>query len=137
MHKTYFSFLSVVSLLATLSVAPLAFADEDILPPPTKIHDSEEAHETIDSATESADLNRELSPSEKVEGSEVHSYMRKDGAKITEYSVRGKVYMLRVQPGNNLPAYYLYDDTGNGKFERRLPGGYRHLSPPMWVIKQF
>lgn len=137
MHKTYLSLFSAISLLAALTTSPPAFADEGILSPPTEVHDSEEARETIDNTSESTDLNRELSVPENIEGSEVHSYMRKDGAEITEYSVKGRVYMLRVKPGNNLPAYYLYDNTGDGKFERRLPGGYRHLSPPMWVIKEF
>lgn len=137
MHKNYLSLCSVLSLLAALTISPLAIADEDVLSPPTRVHDSKEARETIDSSSESADLNRELSAPEGIESSEVHSYIRKDGAEITEYSIKGKVYMLKVQPGNNLPAYYLYDNTGSGQFERRLPGGYRHLSPPMWVIKEF
>ncbi|MES0371638.1 MAG: DUF2782 domain-containing protein [Mariprofundaceae bacterium] len=136
MHKTYLSLFSIIALLAAFTTSPPLFA-EDILSPPTRVHDSEEARETVNSASGNTDLNRELSAPEAVEGSEVHSYIRKDGAQVTEYAVKGKVYMLRVQPGNNLPAYYLYDNTGDGKFERRLPGGYRHLSPPMWVIKEF
>lgn len=127
MHKTYLSLFSIISLLALFTTSPLAFA-EDIISPPTKVHDSEAARETVDTSSEGGDLNRELSAPESLEGSEVHSYTRKDGAEITEYSVKGRVYMLKVNPGNNLPAYYLYDDTGDGKFERKLPGGYRHPS---------
>jgi hypothetical protein len=137
MHKTYLSLFSIIALLVVFTSSSPVFADEGILSPPTKVHDSEEARETVESSSNSGDLNRELSAPDQVEGSEVHSYIRKDGAEITEYAVKGKVYMLKVKPGNNLPAYYLFDNTGEGKFERRLPGGYRHLSPPMWVIKEF
>lgn len=68
---------------------------------------------------------------------EVYSYRRKDGAKVEEYSVHGRVYMLKIQPVGGLPAYYLYDNDGDGVFERSIPGNYKPLSPPMWVIKRF
>ncbi len=114
----------------------LSLADDDVIAPPTTIHNSEAAHETV-STTSSGNLSEELSAPEEIDGGEVRSYMRKDGAEITEHSVNGKVYMVRVQPVGNLPAYYLYDDDGDGVFEKRLPGGYKRPSPPMWVIKRF
>ncbi len=120
-----------------MSTPAAALAEEDVLPPPTRIHDSEAARETVEVISEESDLNRELAAPEEMDGAEVRSYMRKDGAEITEYSIKGKVYMVRVQPTGNLPAYYLYDNDGDGLFEQRLPGGYKRPSPPMWVIKQF
>jgi len=108
------------------------------MPPPTDVHDSQYARETIDTGSEDADLKEELSAPEEVEGgAEVRSFIRKDGAEVTEYSMKGKVYMIRVQPTGNFPAYYLYDSDGDGVFEKRLPGGYKRPSPPMWIIKKF
>jgi hypothetical protein len=127
--------LAAIALFATAIIATqVAGAVE---PPPTEIHDTTAAHETVNpEATQ--DLTEDLSEPENLEeGTEVHSYTRKDGAKITEHSVNGRVYMVRVQPGGGLPAYYLYDSDGDSVFERRLPGGYKRPSPPMWVIKKF
>ncbi len=110
-----------------------------MLPPPTTIHDSEQARESIEADTGETDLNRELSAPESkgMDGAEVRAYTRGDGAEVTEYAVNGKVYMVRVQPLGKFPAYYLYDKDGDGVFEQRLPGGYKRPSPPMWVIKKF
>lgn len=120
-------------------MAPSLYAEEDVLPPPTGIHDSDQARETIEPDSGEPDLNKELSAPESKgpDGSEVRAFTREDGAEVTEYSVKGKVYMIRVKPAENMPAYYLYDNNGDGVFERRLPGGYKTPSPPMWVIKKF
>ena len=132
--------LTAAALAAALSLSPMAMAEEpDVLPPPTAIHDSDQARETIVSNESEPDLNKELSAPDasKLDGAEVRSFTRDDGAEITEYSVKGKVYMIRVQPSGKLPAYYLYDRNGDGTFDQRLPGGYKRPSPPMWVIKKF
>jgi len=108
-----------------------------VLPPPADLHDAQDTYETVGPPEEDVDLNRDLSPPEGLDGVTVRSYKRKDGSTVQEYSVSGRVYMVRVQPGGGAPAYYLYDSDGDGKFERRLPGGYKPLSPPMWVIHRF
>ncbi|ARU32938.1 hypothetical protein CAP31_11050 [Sulfuriferula sp. AH1] len=53
-------------------------------------------------------------------------------AKIEEYSVHGRVYMIKVTPSKGKP-YYLVDSRGDGQFSRQdnLDSGTR---PPMWVI---
>ncbi len=68
---------------------------------------------------------------------EVHASTRKDGTKVEEYSHHGRVYMVKVSPPHGLPPYYLYDKDGDGKFERRLLGGQKRITPPEWVIKRF
>lgn len=125
-------FLFSICLLPAMAWA----AEEDTLPPPTEVQDVPEASETVVPADE-FNLHKEFAEPEPGEEVEVRSYQRKDGATVTEYSVRGHVYMVRVQPIGGLPAYYLYDSDGDGIMERRLPGGYKRLSPPMWVIKRF
>jgi uncharacterized protein DUF2782 len=55
---------------------------------------------------------------------------------IQEYRVKGKVYMMRVQPKNG-PAYILMDQQGDGTFTRHdnpLDTGNR---VPQWVLKEF
>jgi len=56
---------------------------------------------------------------------------------VEEYSLHGHVYMIKVSPAIGTPPYYLYDNNGDGNFERRMPGGYKYINPPEWVIKRF
>jgi len=138
MNKPPFFPLITFLVLATAPVVVQA-ADDAILPPPTEVHDTEESRETIESGSGETNLKEELAnPEDLPDGAEVHSYTRKDdGAVITEFSVKGRVYMVKVQPAGDFPPYYLYDRDGDGTLEQRLPGGYKRPSPPMWVIKKF
>ncbi|MFC1542539.1 DUF2782 domain-containing protein [Pseudomonadota bacterium] len=136
MNRIFLLPLAAIALFA--ATITTSQAEDGVMPPPTDVHDTHSARETIDTGSEDTDLNEELSAPEEVEGgAEVRSFMRKDGAEVTEYSLKGKVYMVRVQPTGNFPAYYLYDSDGDGLFEKRLPGGYKRPSPPMWIIKKF
>ena len=85
---------------------------------------------------EDFNLKKELTPEITNEQVEVRAYTHEDGATITEYKSAGKVWMIKVQPGGGFPAYYLYDDEGNGSYERRIMG-IKQPSPPMWIIKKF
>jgi hypothetical protein len=86
---------------------------------------------------EDIDLLKELSPKiTDANPAEVRTYKHNDGATITEYKSAGKVWMIKVQPAGNFPAYYLYDRTGEGTFEQRIAGN-KQPSPPMWIIKRF
>jgi len=89
------------------------------------------------SIAQDIDLKKELAPdSSPIKPSEVYKYQHQSGATITEYRSGNKVWMIKVQPVGNFPAYYLYDDEGNGTFDRRIAGN-KQPSPPMWVIKRF
>ncbi|RMH60718.1 MAG: DUF2782 domain-containing protein [Zetaproteobacteria bacterium] len=127
--------------MALLLVLPLAIPCRllaaDAPPPPTTIHDQPQARETIEPEEHAPNLNREFEHLNDDERVQVHAYTRNDGARIEEYSIHGHVYMIKVQPAGGLPAYYLYDQDGDGTFDQRLPGGYKRPSPPMWVIKRF
>lgn len=124
-------------LLAALLLPTQVLAEKEAMPPPTV----QEGDNSPGAMQESApDLRDELKSTEGEGGGysiDVRSYQRKDGATITEYSVRGRVYKIKVQPAGGLPAYYLYDREGNGNFEQRLPGGGKRLNPPTWVLKEF
>jgi len=133
MHGLRHGFL----LLAICCLWPgAAWAEREALPPPTEVRDTPEARETIVPADE-FDLQQELKAPKTEDQVEVRVHRRKDGAVVQEYSVRGRVYLVRVQPPGGMPAYYLYDSDGDGTFERRLPGGYKPPSPPLWIIKRF
>jgi len=67
----------------------------------------------------------------------VRTYKRKNGTTVEEYSLHGHVYKVKISPAMGTPPYYLYDNNGNGKFERQMPGGYQYITPPEWVIKRF
>ena len=133
-------------IILTLALTLLCFGSgprilwaEDILPPPESNHSSVVTEETMQETETTTDLNKELSPGSRKSG-EVHinTYIREDDkATLTEYSVRGHVYMVKVEPVGGFAPYYLYDDKGDGTFTRRMAGGYKHLSPPEWVIHRF
>jgi len=123
----------------TLLLSANVMAQEDsVLPPPESAIETPSEPAVADSMTESApNLHDELGTTDNDTTIDVRSYQRKDGAKITEYAVRGRVYKIKVQPAGGLPAYYLYDRDGDGTFEQRLPGGGKRISPPSWVVKEF
>ncbi|MDD3352987.1 DUF2782 domain-containing protein [Zoogloea sp.] len=54
---------------------------------------------------------------------------------VEEFRVNGQLYMIKVTPPNG-PAYYLYDDVGNGDFSRRSAHD-EGVRVPRWVIKRW
>ncbi|RMG92827.1 MAG: DUF2782 domain-containing protein [Zetaproteobacteria bacterium] len=129
--------MAIFATALLLGLVSWAHAADDVVAPPANVDNSPAARETVQVQEDSPDLKKELGSLKDNERIEVRSYKRKDGATIQEYSVHGHVYMVKVQPKGGLPAYYLYDENGDGVFEKRLPGGYKRPSPPMWVIKRF
>ncbi|MDX8414376.1 MAG: DUF2782 domain-containing protein [Mariprofundales bacterium] len=115
--------------MIVMMLAPAAAwgGERNPMPPPTTSH---HAHQSSTTTSEQQAIA-------EVEGSDIRAYTRQDGTKISEYSRQGRVYMIKVKPPGDLPAYYLYDERGNGQFSRRLPGGYQPVAPPQWVVKEF
>jgi len=108
------------------------------LPPPTAVQNTPEAKETVQPLEENeGQLQKEFTAPEPGKNVHVRIYKRPSGAVVEEYSIHGRVFMIRVKPASGTPAYYLYDSNGDGIFERRLPGGYKYITPPAWVIKRF
>ena len=50
---------------------------------------------------------------------------------VTEYRIRGKLYMVKVTPPHGVP-YYLIDREGNGQMVRDDTAPT--LAVPMWVL---
>jgi hypothetical protein len=127
-------------LIVMISLSPFAVpaaiaASPEALPPPE--HGGSPPPAADVGGDNNAGMKKELSPPSTQKGVVIRSFKRSDGAEITEYRMHGRTYMIKVQPANGMPAYYLYDSNGDGQFDRRLPGGYKLMSPPTWVIKRF
>jgi len=137
MQRTLFTFLFMLLVIGIPAVQ--AEDSAPALPPPTGVSDTHEALETVEppAAPQDEGLRGELSPPADDSNVGVYSTTREDGTKIEEYSHHGRVYMVKVTPPHGMPPYYLYDNNGDGQFERRLPGGNKRPSPPEWVIHRF
>ncbi len=53
---------------------------------------------------------------------------------VTEYRIRGKLYMVKVTPPHGVP-YYLVDKEGNGQMVRDDTAPT--LAVPMWVLQSW
>lgn len=53
---------------------------------------------------------------------------------VTEYRIRGRLYMVKVTPPHGVP-YYLIDKEGNGQMVR--DDSAPTLAVPMWVVKSW
>ncbi len=133
----------LVSVTCALILSPaLAVAEDAVMPPPSVEQSAVEQPsgavvDTTEDVVESApNLNNELSSPDDDSSVDVRSYQRKDGATVTEYSVHGQIYEIKVQPVGGLPPYYLYRNKA-GHFERRRPGGQPFVTPPAWILKKF
>jgi len=107
------------------------------LPPPTDVQNTPAAQETIESTPNNDDLGKTFAAPEVGKDTQVRIFKRKDGATVEEYSLHGHVYMVKISPSIGTPPYYLYDRNGDGHFTRRMPGGYKYIHPPEWVIQRF
>lgn len=137
--KTITRFTLLCSLSLGLALTQLAHASNDVSPPPEHATTtSKHVAAGSENLEGTSNLTEALAPPTQNEGVDVRTYLREnDQSKITEYSSHGRVFRIKVQPSGGLPAYYLEDENGDGTLNKRLPGGYKHISPPMWIIKRF
>lgn len=57
----------------------------------------------------------------------------KKDAKIEEYRISGKLYMVKVTPVIG-PPYYLVDNNGDGQMETRITNPDMAVIVPQWVL---
>jgi len=129
-------FFLVFSLSLLLFSPTLSMAEGDVLPPPSVDTSDGQAADDASTDERAPNLTDELKAPDADSDVDVRSYKRKDGAKVTEYSLNGQIYEIKVQPVGGLPAYYLYRNKA-GHFERRRPGGQPAVTPPSWILKKF
>lgn len=72
-------------------------------------------------------------PEERIEPQVV--IRREDDRIVEEYSVAGRVYMVRVTPDAG-PPYYLVDTTGDGAFDTRRDH-MQKVVPARWKIVEW
>jgi hypothetical protein len=59
--------------------------------------------------------------------------IRKQKETLTEYSVNGQVYMVKITPKSG-PAYYLIDTDGDGNLEERHYALEDGMNVPQWLL---
>jgi len=69
------------------------------------------------------------------EQGEVRIIEREDKV-IEEYSLNGRVYMIKVTQ-KGFPPYYLIDRDGDGTLEEQVSEVPGNVKPPSWVIKRW
>ncbi len=127
----------IVSVCLMFCASAIASAENNVLPPPSVDTSAIHAADAPADIDEHApNLSEALKAPDADGRGDVRSYQRKDGATITEYSLHGQIYEIKVQPAGGLPAYYLYRNKA-GHFERRRPGGQPAITPPSWILKKF
>ncbi len=75
-------------------------------------------------------------PSQIVSGEDMApdiTITREQKETITEYSVNGSVYMVKISP-KNAPAYYMIDTDGDGDLETRQSDLQRGMRIPQWLL---
>lgn len=52
---------------------------------------------------------------------------------ITEYRIRGKLYMVKIDPLVG-PPYFMFDTDGDGQLDAEEDRGVHNLSVPQWLL---
>ena len=74
-------------------------------------------------------------PGEELEPSVVIT--EREGERIEEYSLNGRVYMVKITPVKG-PAYYYLDEDGDGQLElQQSDKGHGPVRPVFWKVKEW
>lgn len=60
---------------------------------------------------------------------------QEEGRTVEEYSINGRVYMVRITPVSG-PSYYLIDEDGDGELDTRHDG-MEPVKPAFWKIVEW
>ena len=108
MNKQLAAFAFVASLSATTTLWAADPADIPPPPPPAAVQSGETLEPEV-------------------------SIIDRDGKRIEEYSVNGRVYAAKITPKSG-PPYYLIDSDGDGLLDTRHSDIERTPEIPRWVL---
>lgn len=128
MQRLPVSVLLAPLLVCSLALSGAASAQSPARPKPKDL-------EKIDDVPPPPNVLVEPRSDAKIEP-QVTTRIDKDGQKIEEYRVKGKLYKMRVVPENGKP-YWLIDAKGDGSFARSDTGLTPNNSVPMWVLLEW
>ncbi len=77
-----------------------------------------------------------LSPNPVKSGEQLEPEIKiieREDAHVTEYRVKGHLYMVKITPIVGQP-YYLIDRDGDGEMENRVNNIYQDVATPEWVL---
>ncbi len=100
----------IIAALLLSAAGPLAAADDAVPEPPDLPPTLESGHSIEPEVT----------------------ILETDKGRVTEYRVRGRLYMVRIQPVVG-PAYFLLDTDGDGELDVREDDP-RNISIPQWIL---
>ncbi len=129
--------LPFVLLLLAAGAAPLWAQDEDpAAPPPIPPVDAPPA-QPVETDAEGVPIPpKVLDEDSRIEPT-VDIREDEDENIIEEYSLDGRVYMVKITPKVGVPYYYL-DDDGDGQLELRESDRAAHpVKPVYWKIKEW
>ncbi len=92
----------------------------------------EEGTPEADPVLESPDWSDHVVSGEALEP-EITIIPGKDGGTITEYSVNGEVYKVKITPAFG-PPYYLIDKNGDGEMDCKVNKIYDDICVSQWVL---
>ena len=116
--------------LTLCAAAGSAGAQESAEPPPVPEGDAA-APPAIEDP-----LPPKATPRDRLEEPAVKITRDEAGQLVEEYSLDGRIYMVKVTP-KNAPPYYLLDTDGDGTLERDKTGLGPGISPVYWKLKEW
>lgn len=126
MNKTLLPALALLAFAAApVAAQPAPDAVQDAPPPPSAPDQpGAEGFLQAPEVTPSPVAGESVEPDITIRESEKET--------VYEYRVRGRLYMVRIQPQFG-PPYYLVDTDGNGTLDMRR-GSPTDISIPQWVL---
>lgn len=122
-------------LLIGLLLAAAAQAAEDGPPPGSVVLPEMQVERHDEAPPPASDVPPELqvAPQEGEAPSPEVTIKRQGKETREEYSIHGRVYMVKVQPAIG-PAYYLVDPNGQGQFSQQINDIKNPPPVPRWVL---
>lgn len=123
------------ALFIGVLLAGMAQAAQEGPPPGTEVLPELQVEDRDDTAPTGSEVPPELQVApQEGEAPSPEVTIKRDGRDThEEYSINGRVYMVKVVPAVG-PAYYLVDPTGQGEFSQQINDIKNPPPVPRWVL---